>query len=249
MRQQQRLNEHIEQELKRAKSRLIRQTRLATIGQVAASIAHELRNPLGAVRNANYYLQRRAPADDPTWSEYLSLIEREVGTAERIISTLLEMSRTVEPRVEAVNLDDAVRKAFGRIENAQAIELRCTLDSDPFIIMADPEQFRQVLVNLLTNAVQAMDGIGCIHVAATSSDTFDTITIRGEGPGVAEDVRDAIFEPLFTMKAKGIGLGLPICRQFIERHGGTLDLVETEATGTAFCLRLPRKESKPLNTR
>ena len=122
--QQQREKEHIEQELKKAKRKLIRQTRLATIGQVAASIAHELRNPLGAVRNANYYLQRRLPTGDPKWSEYLNIIEHEIGTAERIISTLLEMSRAKEPTVQTLNLDEAIRKAFDRIEDTDGIGLR-----------------------------------------------------------------------------------------------------------------------------
>ena len=244
--QQQREKEHIEQELKKAKRKLIRQTRLATIGQVAASIAHELRNPLGAVRNANYYLQRRLPTGDPKWSEYLNIIEHEIGTAERIISTLLEMSRAKEPTVQTLNLDEAIRKAFDRIEDTDGIGLRCKLEPDPFVVKADPAQFQQVLVNLLTNAVQAMNGDGHIDVTATLHEEFDTIVIQDNGPGIAEDVRDEIFEPLFTTKAKGTGLGLAICRQLVERHGGTLDLVEAEAGGAAFCIRLPRQNIEVL---
>ncbi len=248
LRQQQREKEHIEQELKKAKRKLIRQTRLATIGQVAASIAHELRNPLGAVRNANYYLQRRLPSGDTKWAEYLSIIEREIGTAERIISTLLEMSRAKEPTVQSVDLDEAVRKAFDRIEDTDGIGLRCTLNPDPFVVKADPEQFQQVLVNLLTNAVQAMDGDGHIDVTAAPHEDFDTILIQDNGPGIAEDVRDEIFEPLFTTKAKGTGLGLAICRQLVERHGGTLDLVEADTGGATFCIRLPRQNIEALET-
>ncbi len=247
LRQQQREKEHIERELKKAERKLIRQTRLATIGQVAASIAHELRNPLGAVRNANYFLQRRMPGDDPTWSEYLNIIEREIGTAERIISTLLEMSRAKEPTVQAVDLNDAVHQAIDRIDGIDGIDLRCTLEPDPFIIKADPAQFQQVLVNLLTNAVQAMDGTGTIDVTAAFKDDFDTITIRDHGPGIAEDVRDEIFEPLFTTKAKGTGLGLAICRQLVERHGGTLDLVDAETSGAIFRIRLPRQSIEVMN--
>ena len=122
LRQQQREKEHIERELKKAKRKLIRQTRLATIGQVAASIAHELRNPLGAVRNTNYYLQRRLPNDDPKWSKYLNIIEREIGAAERIISTLLEMTRAKEPTVQGVNLYEAVNKAFDLFAEGRAFE-------------------------------------------------------------------------------------------------------------------------------
>ena len=245
--QQRREKEHIEQELKKAKYKLIRQTRLATIGQVAASIAHELRNPLGAVRNANYFLQRRMPGDDPKWTEYLTIIEREIGTAERIISTFLEMSRAKEPTVQAVDLNEAVRRAIDRIEGIDRIDLRCTLEPDPFIVKADPAQLQQVLVNLLTNAVQAMNGTGTIDVTAALSEDFDTITIRDHGPGIAEKVRDEIFEPLFTTKAKGTGLGLAICRQLVERHGGTLDLVEMETNGAAFRIRLPRQSIEAMN--
>ena len=241
LRQQQREKEHIEQELKKAKSQLIRQTRLATIGQVAASIAHELRNPLGAVRNANYYLQRRVPEGHTKWTEYLAIIEREVATAERIISTLLEMSRAKEPTVQAVDLAEAVQKAFDRIEDTGGVGLRCTLDPDPFILHADPEQFQQVLVNLLTNAVQALYGDGQIDVTATSDAQFNVITIQDNGPGIPAHMRDEIFEPLFTTKAKGTGLGLAICRQLIERHGGQLDLADTENTGAVFHIQLPRR--------
>ena len=247
LRQQQREKEHIEQELKKAEHKLIRQTRLATIGQVAASIAHELRNPLGAVRNANYFLQRRMPEADSIWSEYLNIIEREIGTAERIISTLLEMSRAKDPTAQAVNLNEAVRQAIDRIEGIEGIDLRCSLEPDPFIVKADPAQFQQVLVNLLTNAVQAMDGTGAIDVTAALNENFDTITIRDHGPGIAEDVRDEIFEPLFTTKARGTGLGLAICRQLIERHGGTLDLVDAETDGAAFRIRLPRQSIEAMN--
>ena len=246
LRQRQREKEHIEQELKKAERKLIRQTRLATIGQVAASIAHELRNPLGAVRNANYYLQRRLSNVDPKWNEYLTIIEREIGTAERIISTLLEMSRAKDPTVQAVNLDEAVRKAFDRIEETDGVSLHCTLKPAPFLVKADPEQLQQVLVNLLTNAVQAMDGNGQIDVTATLDEQFTIITIQDNGPGIAEDVRDEIFEPLFTTKAKGTGLGLAICRQLIERHGGTLDLVESATGGAAFGIRLPQQSLETL---
>ena len=249
LRQQQREKEHIEQELKKAKSQLIRQTRLATIGQVAASIAHELRNPLGAVRNANYYLLRRIPEGNPKWTEYLGIIEREVSTAERIISTLLEMSRVKEPTVQAVDLAEAVQKAFDRIENTGEIHLRCTLAPDPFLIYADPEQFQQVLVNLLTNAVQALDGNGHIDVTASADDPLDLVTIQDSGPGIPDYMRDEIFEPLFTTKAKGTGLGLAICRQLIERHGGRLDLADTEDAGATFHIQLPRRNVDVIETK
>lgn len=239
--QQQREKEHVEEELKKAKRKLIRQTRLATIGQVAASIAHELRNPLGAVRNANYYLQRRAPVDDPKWREYLDIIEREIGTAERIISTLLEMTRAKDPVLQNVDLGAIIRRAFARLGDTSQIRLHYTLDPDPYMVQADPDHLWQVLVNLFTNALQAMGDTGTITVTAVPENAHDIITVRDDGPGIPAAVQDEIFEPLFTTKARGTGLGLAICRQLIERHSGTLDLVDTDAPGAAFRICLPRR--------
>ncbi len=241
LRRQQRERERVETELEKVKGTLVRQTRLATIGQVAASIAHELRNPLGAVRNANYYLRGRLPTDDAKWSQYLDIIEREVATAEQIISDLLEMSRPQASLKEPLDLREAAQQAFAHVQGTDAIRFECGFDPDPFTVFADPVQLGQVLLNLFTNAVQAIDGPGCIALEARREEDFDLITVRDDGRGIDEAERAQVFEPLFTTKARGTGLGLAICRQIVERHGGTIEVSEAEGAGAALHLRLPRQ--------
>ncbi|MBU0616782.1 MAG: hypothetical protein KKI02_03615, partial [Planctomycetes bacterium] len=219
---------------------LVRQTRLATIGQISASIAHELRNPLGTVRNAAYYLKHHVPGGDPKLVEHLGIIEQETAVADGIISNLVEITRAREPIRQAADLGQIVREVLDRADLPEEIRCHVSLDPDPFVLDLDPGQLRQVLANLLTNAVQAMEGRGEIRVAGSRSADYDTVVFGDTGPGVASEVRALLFEPLVTTKAKGIGLGLTICRQIVERHGGTIELVDDNQRGAAFRVRLPR---------
>lgn len=226
-------------ELEILKDQLVRQTRLAAIGQVSASIAHELRNPLGSVRNAVYILKRRVPEGQDKWRQYLGIIDEEVSTADRIISELLEMSRLKKLFKCSTDLAEAVREAFDQIEPGNRISCQCRLTPDPFMVSADPSQLRQVLSNLMLNSIEAMNGSGQITVDARRDKKFDIITFRDSGQGIRPDMRKRIFEPLFTMNPTGTGLGLTICRQIIEQHGGTIELTETKSPGTAMMIRLP----------
>ncbi len=221
-------------ELERLKSDLVRQTRFATLGQVAVSIAHELRNPLAALRNAAYYLKRRTGAEEPKWTEYLDIIEHEVRQADRIVSDLMDLSRAQAPDTRAV--DDALQY----VEDRDAIRLHFDLEPDPFLVSADPDQLRQVLANLLTNATQAMSGRGQITVRGWREEGVDVVTVADDGPGIPPHLERQVFEPLFTTKAKGAGLGLAICRQIVERHGGSIDLAPT-VRGAAFRFLLPAR--------
>ena len=232
----------VEDELAKTRDRLIRTTRLATLGQLAGSVAHELRNPLGAVRNAAYFLRGEVGGGRPDLSEHLRIIECEINTADGIIRDLLEMSRGSEPLAAEIELDGVVKTAWDRANVPNAVEQRLDLECRPFLVLADPAHLGQALANLFRNARQAIAETGIISVAATHGTRYDEITVRDTGEGVAPEIRDRVFEPLFSTKAKGTGLGLAICRQIIERHGGTLDLVDTEGPGASFRIRLPRKD-------
>ncbi len=235
----------VESELEKVKSQLVRRTRLAAIGQVAASIAHDLRNPLGAIRNAEYYLRRRIPADRPEWAEFLTIIHQEIHTADRIVTNLLEMSRAKEPAKENVDLAGAVDQAFEGVRRGDGVRLRLDLDPERYVVHADPDQLQQVLSNLFTNAIQAMEQRGELAVEARREDRTDVIVVRDSGPGVSPKVRASIFEPLFTTKAKGTGLGLAICRQIVEAHGGAIELLAAAEQGAAFAIRLPLRTDPP----
>ena len=230
-----------EVDLRKTREKLVRKTRLAAIGQVSASIAHDLRNPLGSVRNAAYYLKRHVPKDNPKLPEFLDILDKEVEAADRIISGLLALTKSSPVSRQAVDLRELVEDALSRIAGADGVRCRVSTDPDPFRIQADSDQFRQVFVNLGMNAVQAMEGKGELVVEASRSASCDAIIVRDTGQGVLGDVREELFEPLVTTKAKGTGMGLTICRQIVEQHGGTIGLIEDKRPGAAFEISLPRK--------
>ncbi|MHB1036251.1 MAG: PAS domain-containing sensor histidine kinase [Pirellulales bacterium] len=239
---QKRETERVTAELERVRGELIRKTQLATIGQLSASIAHELRNPLGIVRNATFYLRRKVPASEPKWREYLDIIEAETGTAEQIITDLLALTRGKPPNKARVNLGEIIAYVIRRLNPPKEIRWRIELGSEPRVVHADEPQLRQVLGNLFTNAIQAMQGAGQITVCAVQDEPFDEITVGDEGPGIPAANRQRVFEPLYTTKAKGTGLGLTVCRQIVEGHGGAIVVDEGDPPGAVFRIRLPREE-------
>ncbi|MBX3394836.1 MAG: PAS domain S-box protein [Phycisphaerae bacterium] len=245
IRQQEREKARIAAELARARDELVLKTRLATIGQVSASIAHELRNPLGAIRNAAYFLKRRSGDTDEKLTQYLNIIETEVATSDRIITNLMEMTRARLPDKQPVNLGQIIDSVLGNCRAPDNVSIRRQLRPDPFIVFADSSQIRQVLENLITNAIQALDGApGSVSIDALQQDDYDVFVVRDSGVGVPPEARPLLFEPLFTTKAKakGTGLGLTICRQLIERHGGVIEYLDDGQRGTAFHVRLPRAQ-------
>ena len=244
---EEREKERVETELEKVREELIRKTRLAAIGQVSGSIAHELRNPLGAVRNAAFYLKRHAPKDQPKTTQFLQIIEDQVARADKIISSLLGMTRFKEPATESVTLRPIVEEVLAQMEGIEGIRWTIETNPDPFLLLADAEQLRQVVTNLIDNSVEAMNGEGDLTIEASRDETADTIVFRDSGPGVLPDVRDSLFEPLVTSKTTGTGLGLAICRQIVERHGGTIELLDDDRPGAAFCISLPRGQSPEEN--
>jgi PAS domain S-box-containing protein len=231
----------VEAELEKVRDELVRQTRFSAIGELAASIAHDLRNPLGAIRNSIFYLSRRIPAGSPDWVRHLEIIEKEIQSANRIIDNLLDMSRARAPSKEAVDLARVVHDAFAHLGTEDQIDLDVRLEPDPFVIHADLNQIQRLLGNLLTNAAQAMSDHGRILVEARREDYTDVITVSDQGTGIPAELRERVFEPLFTTRAKGTGLGLAICRRIANRHGGSIELIDTGGKGSRFETRLPRK--------
>lgn len=245
-------------ELQAAQDRLLRQERLATLGQLTATVSHELRNPLGVISNAAYILKRKysilvdkldVGVNDGLKEKiehYLQMITREVAAADRIMSDLLATSRTKAPVLQWVNLDDA----FSAIVEQELLPGNIQWDyqskASPFMLRVDPLQLNQVLKNLMINAAQAIvvsgKTGGIVKLSAKEIGGQYQLRISDNGPGVAETVRAQIFEPLFTTKAKGNGLGLWISREIIRAHGGELMLVASDERreGAVFEIILPR---------
>jgi signal transduction histidine kinase len=243
--------ESMERELERLRGELFHSVRLTAIGEISAQIAHDLRNPLGVIRNAAYLLRRRL--GDAGWreAEILDLIEREVAHCDGIIRNLLEVARPKEPVKRELVLDDLVHEAFARLHAPEGVTLRYRAEEAPFRIHVDPVHWGQVLDNLLANALEAVGDAGEIEVVAARRPGRDDVVVRDSGPGVPPELRQRIFELLFTTRAKGTGLGLAICRQIVEAHGGTIavddvaagDVGESgsAATGATFRIELPQE--------
>jgi signal transduction histidine kinase len=227
-------------EQNRAREQTVRQVRIAAISQLSSSIGHDLRTPLGVIRNAVYLLRRRLAATDAK-ADLLNMIDGEVKTADAIISNLMASTRSREPECCEVDLSALLRELMAQIDASGRVQWTVETPTTPYLVWCDPIQFRQVLDNLLQNAVEAMKGKGPITVAAWCDGSSDFIEVRDSGPGVAAEVRPVLFDPLVTTKRSGTGLGLATCRRIVERHGGTINLVDRGDSGAAFRIELPRR--------
>ena len=225
--------------LETAQSRLLLQERLAAIGQVAAAVGHELRNPLGVLTNALYLVRARVPeAEREAVGRHLDIAEREVAAAATIVESLLDFAREREPATASVDLADLLDEALSVAPPPAEIHVEREVGELP-PVRADRQQLRQVILNLLTNGYEAMDGAGTLTVGARRVDGQVELRIADTGAGMDDETAARIFEPFFTTKAKGIGLGLPVTKRIVEMHGGTISAESEPGAGTAFILTVP----------
>jgi signal transduction histidine kinase len=233
------LNSSLE-ELSDAQARLVFQERLAAIGQVAAAVGHELRNPLGVLTNSLYLVRTAVPGGDREKIErHLATAEREIGAAVVIVEGLLDFARQSEPDPEVFDLDDLVDESLAVAGPPPGIEVRRRGLDEIGGVRADRQQLRQVLLNLLTNAYAAMEGTGVLTIEAAPGAGGVEIRVGDSGVGMDEETVNHIFDPFYTRKAKGIGLGLAVTRRIVEAHGGTIAARSAPGEGTTFVIGLP----------
>lgn len=225
------------QELDAAHEQLVRQERLAAIGQLASAVGHELRNPLGVLSNVVYLLGTKLGRDDPWLDRQLRTAEREVGAATLIVSDLLQFAKPREPIFGEVDLPVLADEVLGVAPPPEGVTVAPSWSDDLPPVRGDRDQLRQVLLNLVTNAYDAMPDGGLLALSGTADADGVRLCVGDTGGGMNEDVRDRIFEPFFTTKAKGIGLGLAVTRRIVEAHGGSIE-VTSSATGSSFDVRL-----------
>ena len=227
--------------------KLVRQEKLAAVGQVSGSIAHELRNPLGAIKQSIFFLTRytqkhKLAGDHPKIGEHLKTMDEELVSADHVISSLLDMSRVKKMERIEVEMNQMVEDIRNRCTILPPKQFVAEVSHNPLNFQSDPVQFRQVLVNLVNNAKDATAADGKIEVIANldKSANMVKIEVRDNGSGIAKESMDRIFEPLYTTKTKGNGLGLSICKQIIEEHhGGRMEVESELGVGTCFTLHLP----------
>jgi len=228
-------------ELAGAQEQLVRSERLAAIGELASTIGHELRNPLGVISNAVYLLRGDlGPNPTDAASRHLSTAEREVSAATVIVSDLLEFARQRDPVTTDVDAVGLVDEALTVLPPPSGITAVRNLPEPPVLLAADRDMLRQVLLNLIGNAYQAMIDGGTVTVGLTTDGSKLHMSVTDTGIGMDAEVSRRVFEPFYTTKARGVGLGLAVSRRIVEAHGGDITVVSAPGQGTTFTVTLPR---------
>jgi two-component system, NtrC family, sensor histidine kinase HydH len=238
---------HCEQQvaLQEANDTASRLERLAAIGQLAASVGHELRNPLAAIGNAHTFIRKRLAGQsglDPRVSQFLEVIGRELDASNRIIGNLLDFSRPKAAMKGPCPLRPLVEEALQLVPPRDHVRLVNEVSDDLPVPDLDKDQFRQVLINLVQNASEAIppERSGTVVIAARVGEGGGLrVEVRDDGCGIAADELGRVFQPLFSTKVKGTGLGLSVAAGAVERHGGTIRVDSEIGRGTTFTIDLP----------
>jgi PAS domain S-box-containing protein len=239
-------SEHLEKEVEQrtrqlqdAQEKLVNQEKLAVLGQLAGSIGHELRNPLTVITNAVYFLKLIQKKADEKTKEYLNIIEKETRTSNKIISDLLNFARSSTVEREFTPVSSLVRQTLERYPIPPSVHTVLEIPADIPQVMVDPVQIVQVLGNLAVNAYQAMPQAGQLTISASLQGECVAIAITDTGTGIKPESMKKLFEPLYTTKAKGIGLGLPVCKKLTETNGGRIEVQSEPRKGSTFTIFLP----------
>ena len=237
-------------ELSQAQDELVRKNRLATMGQLTATVSHELRNPLGAVRTAAYLIGRRVKDKGLGLERALDRLDNGIRRCDNIITELLDFTRTRELETEDVDFDDWTKTVVEEQALPDPVKILFDLKMPGAAVSIDPDRFRRVLINLVGNASEAMVGDGANPDFVTTPDPRILVSSRLEndriiimvadnGPGISRENLKKIFEPLFSTKSFGVGLGVPAVQQILETHGGGLEVASEEGKGACFTAWLP----------
>jgi PAS domain S-box-containing protein len=237
-----------EAELKIFQEDLIRNERLATLGQLTATVSHELRNPLGAMRPSLYLLQKHLPTDDERLITAFERLDRNIDRCDHIIDQMLDFTRIQGIDRQTLELDAWLTEELNELNIPDGIDVKRELGLSNLKLSFDPARLRRALINVYDNACHAMleDGDqACkivdrqLLVKTRASDQRVEIVVSDTGPGIAEDVLPRIFEPLYSTRGFGVGLGLATVQQALRQHDGDVEVLTGEGRGTSMVLWLP----------
>ena len=223
-----------------------RAERLFALGQLSAGLAHEIRNPLASIAGAAGILQRSLYRERKD-AECLEIISKECQRLNGLLTHFLDFARPRTPKYQTTDFGaviDSVMELAAHAVGKRPIELRKEISADLTVIECDPELLKQVLLNLIINAIQATPGSGEVLVSAGLRNDRLSIEVRDEGCGIGGADRDRIFDPFFTTKENGTGLGLSVAHQIVEQHGGILKAEANPGRGMTFSVSLPLRHER-----
>jgi PAS domain S-box-containing protein len=233
-------------QLSKAQEQLVRQERLAVLGQLSGSIGHELRNPLGVIMNSVYFLKMMLPEASDSIRQYLDIIDNETRTSSKIITDLLEFARITSVHRQSVAVSELVAQTLERYRVPAGVGVRLEIPAQFPAVYIDTQHIVQVLGNLVTNGCQAMTSTakqglddGKLTISARLEGEMVAIAIQDNGVGISPENMSRIFEPLFTTKTKGVGLGLPVSQKLAEANGGRIEVQSEPGKGATFTVYLP----------
>ncbi|MBC7266189.1 MAG: PAS domain-containing protein [Coriobacteriia bacterium] len=229
-------------EIRALTDQLIRSDRLAAMGELTAGVAHEVRNPLGIIR-ASVQLIEDSRGDQERIAEATSVVKQEIDRLDRVIKALLDFGRPSAPSLRAVKVSDVIDDVVlftRRFARQSHVSITYQIPPDVPYVRADPDQMKQVLVNLISNAVQAMEGRGGnISLSAWVEGGFVAIRVEDDGPGIPESELPKIFDPFYSTKNDGTGLGLTMVHRIVDDHDGYIEVASRVGEGTSFTVYFP----------
>jgi PAS domain S-box-containing protein len=229
-------------ELKESHESLVRSEKLATLGKLSGFVSHELRNPLGVMKNVVYYLNMLGLGkDNAEVKENLDILSKEIQKSDKIINDLLEFSRIKKPVFYPGNINAIVEEVLNRLKISADIKLVKDLQADLPNIDIDALHIHQIFYNIAQNAMEAMEKSGTLNIKTARVGDFIEISFSDTGIGIPKENLDRIFEPLFSTKIKGSGLGLAICASLVSSHNGRIEVESEVSKGTTFKVKLPIK--------
>ncbi len=233
-------------ELKHLQEDLIKSAKFNVIGQLASTVGHELRNPLGVIKNSVYFLNMILKDDaDKRIVKHLKILDKKVVSANNIINDLLDVTRKKVPTLQLNDLNKMVTNVLSHLMVPENIVLDIKLAKIPKSIL-DEEQIQRVIQNLIMNSIQAMTEGGKLTIQTIKQEETLKLIVKDTGVGIPKKNIANLFTPLFTTKAKGIGLGLVICKQLVEGHNGTITVKSEVGEGSEFIVELPIKAKKKI---
>ncbi|MCX5698446.1 MAG: ATP-binding protein [Candidatus Omnitrophica bacterium] len=233
-----------EQIVKEMREKVIRSEKLVALGKLAGAVAHELRNPLGVIRNSVYFLKLKlaSAAQDEKIKKHFDILNEEVVNSDRIITNILTFGRIKIPELALVDIPKIIQANLDKLKVPANIKVTKQFEPGLPRIQADAVQMQQVFFNITVNAIQAMPGGGRFTISAKIMDEFIELGFTDTGEGISKENLKKIFEPLFSTRTQGTGLGLTVCQDIVEAHKGNINVESEAGKGTKFTIKLPITE-------